>query len=75
MKSFNNEQILKWAEIEQVVYEYHDELPYGQYIFQTANEEMVITETAKFGVEEKQKIYSTARSFDVTFTERKMAKE
>ncbi|MER1957110.1 MAG: hypothetical protein ABS942_07005 [Solibacillus sp.] len=75
MKSFNNEQILKWAEIEQVVYEYHDELPYGQYIFQTANEEMVITETAKFGVEEKQKIYSTARSFDVTFTERKLAKE
>ena len=72
MKSFNNEQILKWTDIEQVVYEYDFELPYGQYIFQTASEEMVITETAKFGVEEKQKIYSTARSFDVAFVEREM---
>lgn len=75
IKSFSNEQILKWTDLEQVVYEYHEELPYGQYIFQTANEEIVISENIKFGVEEKQKIYNTARSFDVAFTEREMVKE
>ena len=71
-KSYTNEQIWKWMDIEQVIYEYHPELPYGQYIFQTADNELVITETVKFGPDEKQKIYSTARSFDVAYVEREM---
>ena len=71
-KSYNNEQVLKWTDMQKVIYEYHAELPYGQYIFQTADDEIIIAETAKFGSEEKQKIYSTARSFDVVFTEQEM---
>lgn len=74
-KSYNNEQIWKWTDIEQVIYEFHTELPYGQYIFQTADNELVITETMKFGPDEKQKIYNTARSFDVAFIEREMTKK
>lgn len=62
---------MNWADIQSVVYEYGgDKLPYGQYIFQTANDEIIIGETAKFSTEQKQKIYSTARSLDITFTER-----
>ena len=70
LKSYNNEQIFNWADIETVIYEYHHELPYGQYIFQTANDEIIIKETLKFGTEQKQKIYSTARSMDIAFIER-----
>lgn len=71
-KSYTNEQVLKWSDMQQVIYEYDTELPYGQYIFQTADNEMIIKETLKFGPDEKQKIYSTARSFDVAFIEREM---
>lgn len=74
-KSYNNEQIWNWTDIDQVIYEYHTELPYGQYIFQSRDNELVITGTMKFGSEEKKKIYSTARSFDVAFIEREMTKE
>lgn len=74
-KSYTNENVLKWTDIEQVIYEYHTDLPYGQYIFQTADDEIMITETLKFGPDEKRKIYSTARSFDVTFIEREMTTE
>lgn len=71
VKSYQNEQVMNWADIQSVVYEYGgDKLPYGQYIFQTANDEIIIGETAKFSTEQKQKIYSTARSLDITFTER-----
>lgn len=70
VKSYQNEQVMNWSDVQSVVYEYGNTLPYGQYIFQTANDEIIIGETAKFGTEQKQKIYSTARSLDITFTER-----
>ena len=72
-KSYTSEQILHWSDMQQVIYEYHHELPYGQYIFKTATNELLITETAKFGWEQKQQIYNIARNFDVDFIERKMA--
>lgn len=69
IKSYTNEQVTKWADIQAVFYEYSEDKQYGQYIFHTASDKIIIDETPKFGPDQKKKIYSTARSYNIAFTE------
>ena len=74
IKSYTNEQVTKWSDIQAVFYEYSEDAQYGQYIFHTANDKIIIDETPKFGPDEKQKIYDTARSYHIAFTEQASSK-
>lgn len=74
IKSYTNEQVTNWSDIQAVFYEYSEDSPFGQYIFHTANDKIIIDETPKFGPDQKQKIYSTARNNQIAFTEQARSK-